>query len=117
MAEELTASQRQSLIAGLQTLQHTLRVDLEDQDRVETVDLDLPIGRISRIDALQQQEMAKAERALKKQRLLQVGAALERVADDEYGWCCDCGESIAYRRLEARPEVPFCVGCQETLER
>ncbi|MCP4809197.1 MAG: TraR/DksA family transcriptional regulator [Proteobacteria bacterium] len=90
---------------------------LADRSRGEVVDLDLPIGRLSRMDAMQQQAMAKAERELQKVRLMQVEAALERVDDDEYGWCCQCGEPVGVRRLTARPEVPFCVPCQEKAER
>ena len=40
-----------------------------------------------------------------------------RYDDDEYGDCLDCGEAIAIARLEARPETPFCVRCQENRER
>ena len=116
MAEELRDEQLQQVLAALHELHGRLRAALADDERARTVDLELPIGRISRIDAMQQQEMAKAERALQQRRLRQVEAALERVDDDEYGWCCDCGEPVGFRRLLARPEVPFCVPCQERLE-
>ena len=51
-----------------------------------------------------------------EQRLEQVGAALERMADGEYGYCCLSGEPIGYARLRARPETPFSVESQEKLE-
>lgn len=116
MADELSPQQFDEVVECLTRLESDLRAALGETDRADTVDLDLPIGRLSRMDALQQQEMAKAEKALKKRRLLQVEAAKERLADDEFGWCCSCGEAIAFRRLRARPEVPFCVRCQEKLE-
>lgn len=80
------------------------------------MDLDLPIGRVSRIDAIQQQKMAQAEQGRARLRLQAVQAALERVEDEEYGFCCQCGEPVGYKRLWARPESPFCVPCQEMLE-
>jgi DnaK suppressor protein len=81
------------------------------------VDLDQPIGRVSRVDAIQQQSMLAANRAAAARRRQQVDAALRRIADDEYGDCGSCGESIDPRRLEAQPEAPFCVACQSLRER
>ena len=35
----------------------------------------------------------------------------------EYGLCRRCDEPIAYRRLKARPESPYCIACQDEIER
>ena len=69
------------------------------------------IGRLSRIDAMQQQAMAQAEerrRAAERQRLR---AALVRLDEGEWGWCVACGERIAEGRLRHDPSVARCVGC------
>jgi DnaK suppressor protein len=76
------------------------------------VDLDEPIGRVSRIDAIQQQSMIQANRNAARQRLALARAALERIDADEYGECASCGEEIAPARLEASPESALCVECQ-----
>ncbi len=76
------------------------------------VDLDEPIGRLSRMDALQQQSMAVANRQGAQLRLNQVEAALLRLERDEYGDCLGCGEEMSLARLQIRPEAPFCVDCQ-----
>ena len=81
------------------------------------VALDEPIGRLSRVDAMQQQSMLAANRNAARRRRDQVDAALRRLADDEYGDCVRCGEPIDPRRLEARPEAPLCIGCQGLQER
>lgn len=81
------------------------------------VDLDEPIGRLSRMDALQQQSMTTANRNAAMRRLQQVDAALRRLADDSYGECANCGDAIDPRRLEAKPEAPLCVACQSARER
>nr|WP_245656972.1 TraR/DksA C4-type zinc finger protein [Meinhardsimonia xiamenensis] len=31
--------------------------------------------------------------------------------EGEYGYCCDCGEEIAPRRLEIDPAAATCVSC------
>lgn len=82
-----------------------------------TVDLDEPIGRLSRMDAIQQQKMVEASRAQMQRRLQLVRGALRRLRDDEYGECVTCGEDIGFARLEAQPEAPFCLACQSERER
>ena len=87
-------------------------------DAAKPVELDQPaMGRVSRIDAIQQQQMLEANRGAQAARLQQVRAALHRFQEDEYGECASCGEEIAYARLEAQPEAPFCLACQGERER
>ena len=44
-------------------------------------------------------------------RLVEVDAALARVAGGSYGTCERCGEPIPDERLEARPAAATCVAC------
>ena len=81
------------------------------------VDLDEPIGRISRVDAMQQQKMVAVNRQAAQQRRRQVEAALDRIEAGEYGECQGCGEEIETRRLGAQPEAPLCLECQSRRER
>lgn len=80
------------------------------------VDLDQPIGRVSRIDAIQQQSMAAAARKSSALRLKQIAGALSAIEEGEYGLCRSCEEPIGFRRLQARPETPFCLRCQSASE-
>ena len=36
--------------------------------------------------------------------------------DDSYGTCLECGEPIAYARLEAQPFAGLCIVCQSARE-
>jgi len=90
-------------------------LDREDdlgRDGQKTVTLDQQsVGRLSRMDAIQQQAMAKAthsRRAGMRQRIL---LALARMDDGEFGYCTDCGEDIAVKRLDLDPTTPTCVSC------
>ena len=83
---------------------------------VKPVDLDEPIGRISRVDAMQQQKMLAANRQAAQQRRRQVEAALERIDAGDYGECQSCGEEIEPRRLGAQPEAALCLECQSRRE-
>ena len=74
------------------------------------------VGRLSRMDAMQQQAMAKATRQQAQLRLTQCQVALSAFDRDEYGLCRKCEEPIGYRRLSARPEAPFCLECQRGVD-
>ena len=109
--------QRRELQADLerlvQGLQDSLRAMTEQSAAVE---LDQPaVGRLSRMDAIQQQQMADAQRRRVQQRLGQVRAALKLSATDDYGECRRCGDDIAFARLKAKPESPYCVPCVREL--
>lgn len=69
------------------------------------------MGRLSRMDAMQGQEMAKAQNARRTQELQRLEAALRRLEDDTYGLCLRCGEEIAEGRLRADPATPLCIDC------
>jgi len=83
----------------------------------ETVGLDQQsVGRLSRMDALQGQAMANAAERRRAVDLARIDAALRRIDDDEYGYCLDCGEKIAPRRLELDPAATHCIGCASSAE-
>ncbi|WP_254656738.1 TraR/DksA family transcriptional regulator [Leisingera sp. JC1] len=69
------------------------------------------VGRLSRMDALQMQAMAKAQAARRQLETQRLHAALARVDDGEYGYCEDCGEDIAFKRLELDPAALKCISC------
>ena len=50
------------------------------------------------------------------QRIRDIDAALERIAQGEYGVCMKCGEDIAPRRLEVRPFSRYCIECKTDIE-
>jgi len=116
--EALTETQRASLRHALQTLERELANAHErSADAAAPVDLEEPIGRVSRIDAIAQQRMVEASRASMQLRLQQVRAALRRCDEGEYGACITCGEEVGFPRLHARPEAPCCIACQSERER
>lgn len=117
MNEDLTDDQRDELHTALiqlrSALQATMRTTLE---LAQTVVLDQSsVGRLSRIDAIQQQAMATAQQQRSEIRLKQIAMALKTFEDDSFGECKKCGEPIGYRRLKARPESPCCVECMAEL--
>lgn len=82
-----------------------------------TVELDQTrTGRLSRMDALQGQAMAKATEARARQQILRIRAALRRIDDGGFGACVRCEAPIARGRLDADPATPICIACAEAAE-
>ncbi|KPP81533.1 MAG: TraR/DksA family transcriptional regulator [Oceanicaulis sp. HLUCCA04] len=96
----------ESELAQLQAL-----TDAGGSDR-SPVELDQQsIGRVSRIDSLQVQAMAHASERRRNARRAQLVEALKRLEAGEFGWCAECGEAIAGKRLDIDPAVTRCVEC------
>ena len=114
----LTEQQRTELHHALLELRAELSTLIEDSsDGALPVSLDQPIGRLSRMDAMQQQRMVQANRRTAQLRLARIEAALRRHSGDGYGLCSGCEEEIGYARLKAQPEAPFCIACQNSNEK
>jgi len=98
---------------------HALRAELCEQseasrDSRDTVMLDqTSVGRLSRMDAMQGQAMAKAEEQHRQLALRRISAALSRIEQGEYGECIACGEWIGARRLQGDPLVLKCIECAD----
>ncbi|MEM8950919.1 MAG: TraR/DksA C4-type zinc finger protein [Pseudomonadota bacterium] len=71
------------------------------------------VGRLSRMDALQNQAMAKETERRRQQELLHIDEALSRLANGTYGDCLACDEPIAEKRLAFDPSARLCIDCAE----
>ena len=84
------------------------------QASTQTVELDqTSVGRVSRIDAIQQQKMALAGQRRRQELLIKIDNALRRIDSGDYGTCVKCDEEIAPKRLELDPTVLTCIRCAE----
>jgi DnaK suppressor protein len=110
----ITPEDRGNLIAMLERRVADLEIQLERLvSSSSPVSIDLSIGRLSRIDALQQQQIAGAARRNAEAEKRALRAALRRVQAGTYGECVACGGHIGRNRLAARPATPFCRQCEE----
>ncbi len=75
------------------------------------------VGRLSRMDALQAQEMAAATERRREIELDRIDAALQRITSGDFGFCVQCGEDIGLERLEFDPTTPLCIACARQSER
>lgn len=116
--EELTDAEIETLRVELVAQQARLVTAMDAaSEGTKPVDLDEPIGRLSRIDALAQREMNSAGQRAQKQQLDEVRMALDAIAAGDYGECRACDGPIGFRRLRARPFTPLCLACQSAREK
>jgi RNA polymerase-binding protein DksA len=97
--------QRETLLERIREEQEFLQPDVANPDRT---DLALDYSSAERRTAL----LAQMEESLEE-----VEDALDRLDRGEYGNCINCGKPIPQARLEAIPQTPYCVDCQQELER
>ena len=98
------------------TLNHLLKSELEErvkisEDQAKPVDLDEPIGRLSRMDAIQMQQMALAGLSREQERYVLVRRALGLVDNEHFGSCLSCKQPIGMDRLRFQPEILVCIRC------
>ncbi len=97
----------------------TLRRELEKlsnlaSDARKAVKLDQSaVGRLSRMDAMQGQAMAKATEARRAKDLYRIENALRLIDAGDYGFCDQCGEAIAEKRLDIDPLAVRCINCAQ----
>lgn len=113
MKHHLTTDQIIELRAELQRqlvrLEQSMRVT---EKAVKIVELDqTAVGRLSRMDSLQNQSLSKGLREREVARLSQLREAISRIEKETFGLCIACGGEIPYERLFVVPEAPVCGGC------
>jgi len=78
----------------------------------QPVELDqTSVGRLSRMDALQDQAMALETDRRRQVELQHIETALRRLEDGSYGVCLTCGDDIAAKRLKIDPTASICIDC------
>jgi DnaK suppressor protein len=69
------------------------------------------IGRISRMDAINNKSVAEAALAVQRRKLKNLQFAKSRVYVEDFGSCANCKRNIPMGRLMLMPQSRFCVNC------
>ena len=84
-------------------------------DETGTVELDQTrIGRLTRMDAIQSQQMALEAQRRRKILIRKIDAAWQRLESGDFGICSYCDTTIETERLEFDPTTVFCSECAST---
>jgi DnaK suppressor protein len=83
----------------------------ERRDDTAPISPDVSVGRLSRLDAMQMQQMALESDRRNREQLQRLQDALIKVERDTYGTCMKCNKDIAEERLRAQPDAFLCIDC------
>ena len=96
----------------LEELEREIQEDMDaNPEDSGVVELDSSIGRLSRMDALQNQQIALELKRRQENQLLRIENAFKRLAKGQYGLCGKCKKPIEENRLEVFPDTVTCVRC------
>lgn len=109
----LTPDQMAELSAELERVVKKLERSMRTtEEAMRPVQLDqAAVGRLSRIDSLQNQGLTRNLQEREQAKLGQVVSAFERMDEGTYGVCVECGGNIPFERLQVFPETPTCTSC------
>ena len=89
-----------------------ITLDIDNlRELIKPVKPDNAIGRVSRMEAINEQSVNKANLLKAEKRLEQLNKALDRVITEDYGFCLRCEEELQVKRLEVLPESQICMTC------
>ena len=109
LTEAQTAELRSELEQHLEKLEKSMAVT---DEALKTVELDqAAVGRLSRMDSLQNQGLAKGLREREMVRLALIQEAIRRLDAGTYGVCTGCSGAVAFERLLVFPESATCSQC------
>ena len=68
--------------------------------------------------ATQEEEFSLELRTRDRERKLikKIDSTMERIDEDDYGYCDACGVEVGIKRLEARPTADMCIDCKTLAE-
>ncbi len=74
---------------------------------------DCAIGRVSRMDAINNNSINEAALRKNEEKLKALNYMLSKVNDDDFGLCERCKQKIPIQRLLFMPQSRFCVKCSQ----
>lgn len=105
-------AQRSELLTKLEEQLQKLTGEVAElQELTKPIAPENAIGRISRMDAINNKSINEAALRTAETRLAAIKEAIQRIDDPEFGLCRKCKAEIQPGRLILMPESPFCIRC------
>jgi len=108
MSPEIQQRFRSLIAERLSVIAH----ELEDEDgNTDAIEPDVAIGRLSRLDAMQHQQIALAGKRRLEEERNRLLEAQRRIDVGTYGRCLLCDSDVEIERLKIQPDAVACVAC------
>jgi DnaK suppressor protein len=106
-----------------QSLKIKIKSDIEEikkqivilEEKAKPIAPDCSLGRLTRMEAMAEQEISQKILDESKLRLTRLKNALLRIDKPMFGICIECEEDIGIGRMTVRPESVRCVECANNL--
>lgn len=108
----MTAQEKEQLLSIIRSKIETIKVSISElEELIKPIPLDASIGRISRMDAINNKTINESSMREKKKTLQRLEKALKNSESKDFGLCTKCGNEIPFGRLEYIPHTTRCVSC------
>ncbi len=108
----MTASEKDQIRQKLiDTIDKTQKEIIELQELTQPIAPDSAIGRISRMDAINNKSVNEAGLRKSKTKLEKLQKSLSRIDEEDFGRCSRCGQEIQVGRMLFMPESSWCIAC------
>ena len=95
----------------LQEIEKTERRIEEYKEQTKPIAPDVAIGRVSRMDAINNKSVTEASLRQAEEKLANLQRVLSQIGTPEFGQCLQCHRPIPLGRILIRPESLYCVNC------
>ena len=92
-------------------IQKTEKQISEYKELTRPIEPENAIGRISRMDAINNKSVTEAALRNSKEKLWKLNIALSKIDDKDFGQCIKCNQPIPLGRILIMPEARTCVNC------
>ncbi|UCC66818.1 MAG: TraR/DksA C4-type zinc finger protein [Deltaproteobacteria bacterium] len=99
---------------ALQKIAQEMGTKLDEDPRMSTIST-MDIGDLSQLDLDEDIDYTILNMYI--ERLRNVEDALDRLEEETYGYCEECGRAVKLKRLKVLPFTKYCVQCQEQREK
>ena len=108
----MTPEEKQKIIDYLKKEKAKLEIKIADlKELTAPVSPDCAIGRVSRMDAINNRSVNEAALNSAKSKLRNIEISLEKSEEADFGKCRQCGFDIPVGRLLVMPGSTRCVAC------
>ncbi len=84
-------------------------------DSTKPIAPDVSVGRLSRLDSMQMQQMALASKRRLEEQRARLHEGRGRIDSGTFGRCLRCGNDIALKRLQLQPDAVACIPCLSSI--
>ena len=109
----MNKEEKNKILVYLTTEKEKVLIKIEELKELSMpIEPDCAIGRVSRMDAINNRGISEAALQKAHEKLKKINISLSSINDDNFGNCIHCGEEIAIQRLLLMPGS-LCIKCAQ----